>query len=182
MNRDRSGLFYHMALIGEQTQRCDNGDQRDADAIFRVCCRFTTAQPNYGAPTDENGRNGDQNHLHQRRKSLCLAMPEPVIIVGGHRGVADTEQCQQRCQYVEAGIGKRAEQRDRAGFCRRIDFQRKQEQRHADAGNCGARGQAAVRFVMMVVGQTQFTSPFALSLSNSKGAQTCFDKVSTNGK
>ena len=109
LNRDRSGFADHMPLIGQQTQGGDDGNDRHANAIFGMRGLFLRAQAHNGAPCDKYGRYGDQYDLKQRRQRLCLAMAEPVVIIGGHGGITDAEQCQQGCQNIKAGVCQRGQ-------------------------------------------------------------------------
>ncbi len=106
VDRDRTGLADHVALVGEQREGRDHGDHRNADAQLQPFGRPAALQAIEGAPGDAQRRHGDQDDLDQRGKRFRLAMTEAMLVVGRHRRPAHAEECDQAGDEVERGVGQ----------------------------------------------------------------------------
>jgi hypothetical protein len=98
-------------LIADQRDGEDHRQERNANA--ELCIRSLGAgkQALDGSNGDEDCRDGDQDHLHQRGKRLCLSMAKAMIVIGRLRGDADAKQDDKTGNEIEAAVRERAKHR-----------------------------------------------------------------------
>jgi hypothetical protein len=123
IDRDRPGGTDDVALIRDEAERQNDGNERDADADIGAARQVVDAELHDRARTDRDRRAEDDERLHQRGDRLGFAVAEAVILVGGLRREPDRVKSDEAREQIEPGVGERPEHRHRPGRRRRPRLQ-----------------------------------------------------------
>ena len=86
---------------------------------------------------EKDRRSGDKGSLHHGSQRLGLAVPEAMLAVGGHQGVAHRDQVHQRGRCIEQRVDKSREDADRIGQEEGHQLHHDEQQGRRDRGGCG---------------------------------------------